>query len=105
MGDHVSKKNGKRKRRSFSKEYKAEVVELCRTSGKSIGEISRELDLTETAVRDWVQKADAAEATAGSQNDRDLEAELRAAKKRIKELEMEREILKKAAAFFAKENS
>jgi transposase len=45
-------------RRKFSDEYKAEVVALVRSSGKSIGEISRDLDLTETAVREWVQRAD-----------------------------------------------
>ena len=42
----------KRKRRAFTKEYKAEVVELIRTSGRSIGAVAKELDLTETAVRD-----------------------------------------------------
>lgn len=49
----------RRERRKFSDEYKAEVVALVRSSGKSIGEISRDLDLTETAVREWVQRADA----------------------------------------------
>jgi transposase-like protein len=48
----------RRERRKFSDEYKAEVVALVRSSGKSIGEISRDLDLTETAVREWVQRAD-----------------------------------------------
>ena len=47
-----------RTRRYFSPEFKARTVELIRTSGKSIGEVSRELDLTETAVRDWVRQAD-----------------------------------------------
>ena len=46
----------KRKRRSFTKEYKAEVVELIRKSGKSIGAIAKELDLTETAVRARVRR-------------------------------------------------
>ncbi len=100
----MSKKRTRRKRRNFSNEYKAEVVELCRTSSKSVGEISRELDLTETAVRDWLKKAEAEQSVTEVKMDRDLEAELRTAKKRIKDLEMEREILKKAAAFFAKEN-
>ena len=49
----------RRERRKFSDEYKAEVVALVRSSGKSVGEISRDLDLTETAVREWVQRADA----------------------------------------------
>ena len=48
----------KRKRRAFSAEYKAEVVGLIRKSGKSVGAVARELDLTETAVRRWVQQAE-----------------------------------------------
>ena len=104
MGDRVSKKRTRRKRRNFSDEYKAEVVELCRTSGKSIGVIAQELDLTETAVREWVKRGQQEKPKAAAA-DEDLQAELRAAKKRIRELEMEREILEKAAAFFAKENS
>jgi transposase len=49
---------GKRKRRAFSAEYKSEVVELIRASGKSVGAVARELDLTETAVRRWVEQAE-----------------------------------------------
>jgi transposase-like protein len=48
----------RRERRRFSDEYKAEAVAFVRSSGKSVGEISRDLDLTETAVREWVQRAD-----------------------------------------------
>ncbi len=48
----------RRVRRKVSDRYKAEVVALVRSSGKSIGEISRELDLTEAAVREWVQRAE-----------------------------------------------
>jgi transposase len=47
----------RRKRRGFTKEYKAEVVELIRTSGRSIGAIAKEMDLTETAVREWARQA------------------------------------------------
>ena len=47
-----------RARRSFTKEYKAEVVKLIRSSGKSVGAVSRELGLTETSVRAWVKQAD-----------------------------------------------
>ena len=58
----------KRKRRSFTKEYKAEVVDLVRKSGKSIGGIAKELGLTETAVRAWVRQAkvDAGSGPAGA---------------------------------------
>ncbi len=61
MGVHVA-----RKRRKFSPEFKAEVVELIRTSGRSIGDAAREMDLTATAVRDWVAKSDTADELSGS---------------------------------------
>jgi transposase-like protein len=95
----------KRKRRAFSPEYKAEVVELIRKSGKSVGAVARELDLTETAVRRWVQQAevDSGGGPAGALTTAERE-ELAQLRKRVKTLEMEREILKKATAFFAKES-
>lgn len=55
MGVPVMKK--RRKRRSFTDDYRAEVVRLVETSGKSIGQIAADLDLTETAVRAWVKAA------------------------------------------------
>ena len=48
-------KRAKRKRRSFTPEFKAEIVELCHRGDRSIGEVSRDFDLTETAVRRWVR--------------------------------------------------
>src|SRR6266480_6986060 len=48
----------RRPRRSFSPQFKTEVVELVRTSGKSIAAVAREMDLTETAVREWVRQAE-----------------------------------------------
>ncbi len=95
----------KRKRRAFSAEYKAEVVELIRKSGKSVGAVARELDLTETAVRAWVQQADVDEGRGptGALTTAERE-ELAQLRRRVKTLEMEREILKKATAFFAKES-
>jgi transposase len=95
----------KRKRRAFSKQYKAEVVELIRKSGKSIGAIAKEIDLTETAVRAWVRQAevDAGHGPAGALTTAERE-ELAQLRRRVKTLEMEREILKKATAFFAKES-
>jgi transposase len=95
----------KRKRRSFTKEYKAEVVRLIRKSGKTVGAVSRELGLTETAVRRWVEQAeiDSGGGPAGALTTAERE-ELAQLRKRVKTLEMEREILKKATAFFAKES-
>lgn len=92
----------KRPRRSFSDEYKAEVVELCRTSGKSIAAVAHDLDLTETAVRRWVAQA---EIDAGRRPGLTTEehAELVALRKENRVLREERDILKRATAFFARE--
>jgi len=85
----------KRKRRSFTKEYKAEVVELIRKSGKSVGAVVRELDLTETAARRWIQQAetDSGGGAEGALTTAERE-ELGRLRKQVKTLEMEREILK-----------
>ncbi len=95
----------RRKRRSFTKAYKAEVVELVRKSGKSIAAVAKDLDLTETAVREWVRQGDvdAGRGPAGALTTAERE-ELAQLRRRVKTLEMEREILKKATAFFAKES-
>jgi transposase len=96
----------RRKRRAFTKEYKAGVVELIRTSGRSIGAVAKELDLTETAVRDWARQAkvDAGRGGTGALTTAERE-ELVRLRRENRTLAMEREILRKAAAFFAKENA
>lgn len=96
----------RRKRRSFSDEYKRKVVELVRTSGKPVREVARELDLTETAVRAWVKQADVdnGKGPKGALTTRESD-ELRELRQEVKTLRMEREILKKATAFFAKNGS
>lgn len=103
MGSKVAKK--RRKRRTFTDEYRAEVIRLVETSGKGIGQIASDLDLTETTVRAWVKASKETSVSKIENQQQDFEAENRELRKRIKVLEMEREILKKAAAFFAKENS
>ncbi len=47
-----------RPRRSFTSEFKAEIVELCRRGDRTVGQVARDFDLTETAVRDWVRQAE-----------------------------------------------
>ena len=47
-----------RPRRSFTAEFKAEIVELCQRGDRSVGQVARDFDLTETAVREWVKQAD-----------------------------------------------
>jgi transposase len=98
MGVQVS-----RPRRFFPGEYKAEVVELIRTTGKTVGRVARELDLTETAVREWVKRADL---DAGRRTDgltTGEREELRRLRRENRDLREEREILRKAAVFFARE--
>ena len=93
---------GRRERRRFTDEFKTEVVGLARSSGKSIPEGSRDLDLTESAVRAWVQRADSRSSHGGSLSAAERE-ELSRLRRQVRVLEEERTILKKAAAFFAKE--
>lgn len=101
----MTRKNGKRKRRAFTPEFKAEVVGLCTTGSRSVGQVAKDLDLTETAVRRWVQRAeiDAGNGPPGALTTEERE-ELRRLRRENKQLQVEREILKKAAAFFAKES-
>lgn len=95
----------KRKRRSFSPDFKAEAVKLVKESGKTVTAVARDLDLTVSALRSWVQQAevDAGHGPAGAltSSEKDELTELR---KEVRTLRMEREFLKKAAAFFAKES-
>ena len=93
-----------RLRRSFTPEFKAHTVELVRTSGKSVGEVCRDLDLTETAVRRWVAQTDidAGRRDGLTTSEREELSRLRRENRVLRE---EREILRKAAAFFAKETT
>ncbi len=92
----------KRPRRSFSKEFKAEVVALVRQPGNTIGSVARDLDLTESAVRLWVRQADVDDGhrEGVSTADRD---ELNRLRRENRVLREERDILKRATAFFARE--
>jgi transposase len=91
-----------RPRRSFTAEFKADIVERCRRGDRSIGEVARDFDLTETAVREWVKQADidAGERDGLSSDERRELADLRRENRRLRE---DVEVLKRATAFFAKE--
>ena len=93
-----------RRRRSFTPEFKAEIVKLCQRGDQSVGQISKDFDLTETAAREWIKQA---ERDTGTRQDGGLTsterwelAGLRAENRRLRE---DVEILKRATAFFAKE--
>ena len=92
----------RRTRRQFDDDFKAQAVRLVLDEGKSIAATARDLDLTESALRQWVERA-RADRTQGRTGLTTLEREeLARLRKENRELRTEREILKKAAAFFAK---
>ena len=100
----VMERNKPRARRSFTPEFKAEIVELCQRGDRSIGQVSRDFDLTETAVREWVRQA---ERDAGTRGDGGLTSaegqELAVLRRENRRLREEVEILKRATAFFVTE--
>jgi len=95
------KKTG-RSRRTFSPEFKAEIVEACRRGDRSIGEVATDFDLIESAVRRWIKDAEKSEGLLPTLED-DERAELAALRKEVRQLREDNGILKRATAFFAKE--
>ena len=94
----------RRPRRQFDDEFKAQAVRLVLDDGKTIPTVARDLDLTESALRQWVDRA-RADRTHGRTGLTTAEREeLARLRKENRELRMERDILKKAAAFFAKDH-
>jgi transposase len=93
-----------RPRRSFTSEFKAEIVDLCQRGDRSVGQVARDFDLTETAVREWVKQAGRDTGTASdgglTTEERKELAQLRRENRRLRE---DVEILKRATAFFAQE--
>lgn len=92
----------RRARRSFTPEFKAEIVELCLQGDRSIGEVSRDFDLTETAVREWVKQAEVDAGARPGLSSAERE-ELGRLRRENRQLRGDVEILKRATAFFAKE--
>ena len=96
----------RRKRRVFTREYKQQVVEVIRSGSRSVGAVAKDLDLSETAVRRWLNQTevDAGGGGTGALTTAERE-ELVRLRRENRTLAMEREILRKAAAFFAKESA
>lgn len=96
----------KRKRRIFTEEFKADVVRLCQAGDRSVEQVAHDLDLTKSAVHAWVKQAEVDGKPGPSERLTSAEREeLGRLRRDNKRLLMERDILKKAAAFFAKENA
>lgn len=95
-----------RKRRKFTLEFKQEAVRLVNEEGMTYAEVGRDLDIGRAIIRDWCRKAASGElgGRPGPAQPVPMEEELARLRRENRILREEREILKKAAAFFAKEN-
>src|SRR5688500_15640023 len=100
--ESMAKKKRPRARRSFTPEYKAEIVAACKRGDRSIGQVAVDFDLTETAERERVRQAevDAGDREGLTTAEREELTRLRRENRRLAE---DVEILKRATAFFAKE--
>ena len=98
-------KKARRKQRTFTAEFKAGAVRLVVEEGKPAAQVCRDLDLTHSALCGWVRQAktDSGKGAKGALTTSERE-EIARLRKENRELRMERELLKKWAAFFAKEN-
>ena len=94
-------------RRAFTREFKLESVKLVQDRGVSIAQAARDLGVHENVLRKWVRelRADPQQAFPGQGQMKPEQAEIAALKKEVAKLKMERDILKKAAAWFAKEST
>jgi transposase len=95
----------KRSRRKFTDEFKAGAVRLVLDEGKTIAVVARDLDLTPSSLAGWVKHARAERDGGKSGLTVDERAELTRLRKELRVAKMERDILGKAVAFFAKENA
>jgi transposase len=94
------------KRRQFSREFKLEAVKLVKNRGVSVAQAARDLDVHENVLRKWVRElaADPQQAFPGQGVIKPEQAEIEHLKRENAKLRMERDLLKKAAAYFARES-
>lgn len=102
MGRMGSSKGGRRARRQFSDEFMAGAVRLVLDEGKTVGAVARELDLTPSSLRNWVRHARADRTKGKSGLMKEEREELTRLRKENRELRMERDLLKKVSALFAR---
>ena len=100
-GSDRGKESTLRRHTHYSTEFRAEAVRLAETSGQSIRQIAMELGISNESLARWIRLA--RERPAGTPLAADERAELTELRRRVKVLEIEREILRKAAVFFAQE--
>ena len=97
--------NGKRKRRTFSEEFKRDAVNLVVVEGYTIAAAAKAVNVLDGSLREWHRKfAPEPEPCGDDSSVEDLKAENKRLRKELRNAEIEREILKKATAYFAKES-
>ncbi|WP_030926677.1 transposase [Streptosporangium amethystogenes] len=87
----------------FGDEFKRDAVRLVRATGRTCADVARELGMNRETLRTWVRAAEAEDSESGAGLAKAERDELARLRKRVAELEIEKEILRKAAAYFAKE--
>jgi len=92
-------------RRQFSREYKIEAVKLVKERGVSVAQAARDLDVHETMLRKWVREfgADPTQSFTGNGQMKPEQLEIERLRREVTKLKAERDILKKAAAYFARD--
>ena len=104
MGPMEGRK-ARRPRRSFTDEFKAGAVRLVLEEGRSVASVAKSLELSQTSLRQWVEAERANRSKGKTGLTSEEREELQRLRRENRNLKMERDILKKAAAFFAKENA
>lgn len=94
--------NSKRPRRSFTKQFQDDAVDLVRSSGATVAKVAKDLDLTESCLRRWVRQAEVDDGLKDGLTTQERE-EIGKLRREVKVLREERDILKRATVFFAKE--
>ena len=85
----------------FPEEFKQDVVDVVRRGDSSIPRVAKDFGISESALRKWVAQADERDGASRQPGDGDA-AELRAARKRIRELEQEAEVMRRAVGYFSR---
>jgi len=101
--ESTGSKRQARPRRVFTSEFKAEIVELCQRGDRSVGQVAKDFDLTETAVREWVRQAERDSGQRADGLTSEERTELAQLRRENRQLREDVGILKRATAFFAKE--
>lgn len=101
--ESTGSKRKSRPHRAFTSEFKAEIVELCQRGDRSVGQVAKDFDLTETAVREWVKQAERDSGRRADGLTSEERTELAQLRRENRQLREDVGILKRARAFFAKE--